>query len=165
MLNLKYLLWTAFRSALIRVWHHLLPFPLSRSHHNGSFISAPQSRWLASAPSCRCVQEVRLPAYISLCSLHNRSSQVHFSASDRPTERLVALSFQRRDKSRHLQRSRRPFSRAPEKFLRNPKNFLSKRNSDKIRSTARDARITRLISSGNRTGYRSHRGSTPKPLH
>ena len=104
------------------VWHHL-PFPLSRPHRNGSFISAPQSRWLASAPSRRCFQEVRLPAYISLCSLHNRSSQVRFfslrklTSSDRPTERLVALNFQRRDKSRHLQRSRRPFSRAPRNFL------------------------------------------------
>ena len=61
------------------VWHHLT-FPLSRPHRNDSFISAPQSWWLASSPSCRCVQEVRLPAYIFLCSLHTCSSQVRFSS-------------------------------------------------------------------------------------
>ena len=107
------------------------------------------------------VQEVPLPAYIPPCvPLHNHSSLVHFSSlrkltfSDRPTERLVALSFQRRDKSsRHLQRSRRPFSRAPEKFLQNPRNFPSKQIANKIRSIARGARIYTELITRDRTRY------------
>lgn len=91
------------------------------------------------------VQEVQLPASISLCSLYNRSCQVRCSSFGSQLPQTGLLNdwwrsvFQRLDQSGRLQRSRRPVWRA--EFFSEPQNSRVSANADKIHLTHEDAEI------------------------
>ena len=115
------------------------------------------SRKFGSPPTSPCARYTPVAPKSVFFSLRKLTS------SDRPTERLVALNFQCHDKSRHLQRSRRPFSRAPRNFFRSPEISRVSELPMRYARLPEVRAYTKLIAK-DRTRYHLPQSSTPHSL-